>query len=110
MFAEMRDSYNHPSHPETPTEEEIIRRYACCSLLILDDLGAEQVRNTGWLEDRLYQIIGTRHQEQRQIIITSNLDLDQLASRLGQRIIDRLYEMVGIAGIVSLEGCPNLRE
>lgn len=110
MLAELRDTYNHSSHTETPTEQQVVDKYARCGLLIFDDLGAEQVRNTGWVEDRLYQIIGARHDELRPTVFTSNLSLAQLEARIGERVTWRIGEMVGRAGIVSLEGCPNLRE
>jgi len=109
MLAELRDTYNHPSYEETPTEQQVIGKYARSGLLILDDLGAEQVKSTGWLEDRLYQIIGERHAEERPTIFTSNLNLDALADRIGERITWRIAEMIG-DNIINMEGLPNLRE
>jgi len=105
LFAELRDTYN---REEGPTEAQVVGRYAACDLLILDDIGAEQVRNTEWVEDRLYQVIGSRHAEMRPTIFTSNLSLDQLAGRLGERVTWRIAEMVA-DNIVDLSGLPNLR-
>ena len=108
MLAELRDTYNHPRHEETPTEGQVVGKYAGAGLLILDDLGAEQVKGTGWVEDRLYQIIGERHAEQRPTIFTSNLSLDQLADKIGERITSRIEEMT-LGRIISLAGMPYLR-
>lgn len=109
MLAELRSTYNHPTHEDTLSEEEVIAKYARVRLLILDDLGAEQVKNTGWVEDRLYQIIGERHSELRPTIFTSNLNMDELAARIGDRVTWRIAEMVGKDNFIDMGACPNLR-
>ncbi|MDZ4248652.1 MAG: ATP-binding protein [Candidatus Nanopelagicales bacterium] len=110
MLAAFRDTYNHPSHADTPTEHDLIARYANAGLLVLDDLGAEQVKNSGWVEDRLYQVIGRRHANEMPTVITSNLSLQQLVDRVGERVVERIAEMVGPDGVINLDGLPNLRE
>ena len=109
LLAELRSTYNHPSHEDTQTEQEVIDKYAKCGLLILDDLGVEHVKDTGWLEDRLYQIVGTRHSEERPTVFTSNLTLDELQARLGERVTWRIDEMLEKTNIINMSGCPNLR-
>ena len=104
MLSELRDTYN-----TNQSEQKVIDKYAEAGLLILDDMGAEQVKNTGWVEDRLYQIIGERHDELRPTIFTSNLNLDQLAGRIGERVTWRIVEMVGKDNIIHVDG-PNLRD
>ena len=108
MLSELRSTYNRSRDDDTPTEQEVIDKYARADLLILDDLGAEQIKNTDWVGDRLYQIIGERHDELLPTLFTSNLPLDALAKRIGERITWRIVEMVGKANIVYLPG-PNLR-
>ncbi len=93
------------------TEAEIVERLATVGLLILDDLGAEQVREQGdgsWVADRLFQIIGKRHAEELPTIFTSNLNPEQLERRIGKRLAERIKEMCGRDHIVHVEG-PNLR-
>lgn len=105
MLSELRSTYNRSG--DDPTEQDVIDKYAQADLLLLDDLGAEQVKNTGWVEDRLYQIIGERHDNLRPTIFTSNLSIAQLATRIGERITWRIVEMVS-KNILHLTG-PNLR-
>ena len=62
-------------------------------LLHLDDLGAE--RATEWVLEQLYAIINARYEEQRSLVITTNLEPDQLAEQLGPRIVSRIWEMCG---------------
>lgn len=109
LLGELRGSYQKPEGKEGPGEQELIERYGTCPLLILDDLGAEQVRGTGWVEDRLYQIIGERHGNLVSTVFTSNLNLQELADRIGERVAWRILEMCGQERIVHLEG-PNLRD
>lgn len=105
LMSELRDTY----HRDDVSEGEVIREYSNAALLIMDDMGAEHVRETGWLEDRLYQIIGERHDEMRSTVFTSNLNLEQLASKVGERITWRIVEMCGQDHILAVKG-PNLRD
>mgnify|MGYP001569091183 CR=1 FL=1 len=108
LLGELRSTYNN-HREDAPTEKEIIQRYSGVRLLVLDDLGAEQVTGSGWVEDRLYQIIGQRHDEERFTIFTSNLSLVHLAKRIGERITWRILEMCGPEHVVEVKG-PNLRD
>ncbi|GAI94135.1 unnamed protein product, partial [marine sediment metagenome] len=58
------------------------------SLLVLDDLGAQH--GTDWATSKLDQIIDYRYINQKPLIVTSNLALEQLPAR----IMDRLREGV----------------
>jgi DNA replication protein DnaC len=71
--------------------EAVIDRYAFCRLLVLDDIGAESP--TDWVRDVLYQIIDTRYCHKLPTILTSNLPIAKLESRLSDRIADRIVEM-----------------
>jgi DNA replication protein DnaC len=62
-------------------------------LLHLDDLGAE--RATDWVLEQLYAIVNARYEEERSLVITTNLDPDQLAEQLGPRIVSRIREICG---------------
>ncbi len=89
------------------SEERVIARYGRVPFLVMDDLGAEHVKGTGWVEDRLYQIIGMRHDDGLPTVFTSNMELGQLRERLGERVVWRIVELVG-KNIVHVVG-PNLR-
>lgn len=68
-----------------------------CSLLVLDDLGAERV--TEWTRDYLAGIIEARYDAEVPVIVTTNYPPSKLAARLGhddvvigQRLVSRLVE------------------
>lgn len=105
FLSELRDTYR----KDGGSELEVIKRYAEPDLLILDDLGAEHVKDSGWLEDRLYQLIGKRHSEMNDTIFTSNLSPVELGDRIGERNMWRIIEMCGSQRIVHVEG-KNLRQ
>jgi DNA replication protein DnaC len=62
-------------------------------LLHIDDVGAEN--RTDWALEQLYSIVNTRYEEQRSIIITTNLQPDELSEQIGARTVSRLIEMCG---------------
>lgn len=81
------------------TTEDLLSRYIDCDLLVLDDIGAEQV--TDWSASMLYRLVNERYNADKPIIVTSNYDLNGLSKRLttakddftSTRIISRLKEM-----------------
>lgn len=96
----IRASYDKHDSPH----EEALRRARTTSLLVLDDLGAE--RPTDWVQEQLYLIINERHDNRLDTVITSNLTLDQLADRIGERTIWRIAEM---CKVIEVKG-KNLRD
>ncbi|HEV2062400.1 MAG TPA: ATP-binding protein [Solirubrobacteraceae bacterium] len=62
-------------------------------LLHLDDLGAE--RATEWVLEQLYAIVNARYEEQRSLVITTNLEPHELVEQLGPRIVSRIGEVCG---------------
>ena len=105
LLSELRDTYRR----DDVSEADVIGKYTNVGLLILDDLGAEQVTGSGWVEDRLYQIVGGRHAEERLTVFTSNLSVEKLAKRIGERVTWRIVEMCGAGHIIKVTG-PNLRD
>jgi len=57
-----------------------------CSLLVLDDLGAE--KTTEWAGAKLDEIIDHRYVNGLPTIITSNLAMDQLLPRIADRLME----------------------
>lgn len=104
LLTELRATYD---RDKGPSEADLIEVYRSIGLLVLDDLGAEQVGRTGWLEDRLYQIVGARHAAMLPTVFTSNLTPAQLGDRLGERVMWRILELCG-PNVVEVVG-PNLR-
>ncbi|MFT9056765.1 MAG: ATP-binding protein, partial [Ethanoligenens sp.] len=52
------------------TEYETMRRYQTCDLLVIDDLGKQQV--TDWSLAQLFTILDGRYQDMRPVIVTTN--------------------------------------
>lgn len=74
--------------------EEVLDEVANVSLLILDDFGME--RHTQYMNEQIYEIINTRYKAQLPLIITTNLDKDDLENCDNlerKRIYDRINEM-----------------
>ena len=100
LLERIKKTFNKSWGYEEPTlsGEQILDLYYRTPLLILDDFGAGQI--TEWTVGVLYQIVNTRYNAGKPMIVTSNYDLKGLGERLsrqdefgGQRIISRLKEM-----------------
>jgi DNA replication protein DnaC len=71
---------------------DLFRRLSQVDLLHIDDVGTE--KTTEWVLEQLYSIVNERWQEQRSIVVTTNLDdRDQLREQVGARTVSRLSEM-----------------
>jgi DNA replication protein DnaC len=86
------------------TQERATDAAMCADLLLLDDLGADRV--TEWVVERVYSLVNARYEANRPTIVTSNAKLAELATRYGERVIDRLTEH---AEVVRLAG-KNVRK
>ena len=72
---------------------DLIDRLTSVDLLHLDDLGAE--RQTDWVLEQLYSIVNARYEDQKAIVVTTNLQPDQLTEQIGARTVSRIVEMCG---------------
>jgi len=88
----VRETYRRDS-PET--ERQAIKSFADPDLLIIDEVG--QQRGTDDEKVLLFDIINTRYEAMRPIIVISNLDLEGIKGYLGERAFDRLREGGGRA-------------
>jgi DNA replication protein DnaC len=71
---------------------DLFRRLSQVDLLHIDDVGAE--KSSEWVLEQLYAIVNERWQQQRSMLVTTNLtDRDQLREQLGDRTVSRLTEM-----------------
>lgn len=59
-------------------------------LVVLDDFGAEYVKQGGMVEALVDELIWTREAEMLPTVITTNLTLDELRTKLSDRLVDRL--------------------
>lgn len=107
LLARIRETYN---QQDKEAEIDIIRSLEKSSLLILDDLGAEQ--KTDWSTAMLYQIIDARYRSGKPLILTTNLSLEQLQDKLTSGdTIDRTYDRIAeICLPIHVKGKSNRTE
>lgn len=77
-------------------DADLTRRLMACGLLVIDDLGKESP--TQYACERLFEIVDTRYNSMRPIIVTSNYSRGEIARKLtegdvGKSIASRLSEM-----------------
>ncbi len=86
-----------------PEAQDRSMRARGARLLIIDDLGAEFSSDgwKSWLED----VLGARYANSGRTVLTTNLDVEGLRTRIGQRLVDRVREgtVYGVAG-------PSMRQ
>ena len=95
LLKEIQNSFN----PVSQTSElNVLAPVYEAEVLVLDELGAS--KPTDWVRDTMMQIIGTRYNNSRLTIFTTNyLDArraladETLEDRIGARLRSRLYEM-----------------
>jgi DNA replication protein DnaC len=95
LLKEIQDSYNHISKT---SELRVLAPVYQTEVLVLDELGAS--KPTDWVRDTMTQIIGTRYNDRKLTIFTTNfLDArraptdETLEDRIGVRLRSRLFEM-----------------
>lgn len=72
--------------------EAEFRSYRNANLLLIDDLGAER-KPTEFTEEINFRLINWRYEHHLPTLLTSNVTLPELATRLGDRVTSRLAEM-----------------
>lgn len=91
LLGRIRHTYSDVSQYE---EEQVMKELYDVDLLIIDDLGKE--KPTEWVEEKLYTVINERYENYRPIVVTSNLELEEIEQRLencGGAIVSRIIEM-----------------
>lgn len=69
-------------------EQDILEYVKTCDLLIIDDLGVESIKP--FVKEKLFNLIDTRYRSEKPLIITSNLNIEGIASAFGDRVADRI--------------------
>jgi len=102
LLKEIQGSYNSLSQT---SELKVLKPIFEAEVLILDELGASNT--TDWVRDTMMQIIGTRYNERKLTIFTTNYfderhsERDEtLEDRIGARLRSRIYEMCKTVQIV----------
>ena len=78
----LRFSYDSPE----ATFEQRFDEIRNMALLVLDDLGTQNA--TPWAQEKLYQIINHRYVARLPMVVTTNLDLDEIDGRIRSRLKD----------------------
>jgi DNA replication protein DnaC len=87
LLNEIRDT-----HRAERSHVDLLDRLAAIDLLHIDDVGAE--RTTDWVLEELYSIVNARYEDQRSMVITTNiLDREALCEQITERTVSRLTEM-----------------
>jgi len=84
---------------------EFFRHLSEVDLLHLDDLGAQ--RRTDWVLEQLYSIVNERWQQERSIVVTTDVELGELREQVGRRTVSRIFGICGDP--IPLMG-PDMRE
>ncbi len=90
LLAEIRTTFD--ASAERPYLA-LLDRLAEVDLLHIDDLGAE--RTSDWVLEQLYAIVNARYEEERSIVVTTNLEPTALAEQITRRTVSRLHEICG---------------
>jgi DNA replication protein DnaC len=72
---------------------DFFRRLTSVELLHIDDLGAE--KRSDWVLEQLYAIVDERYVTNRAMVVTTNLDNEDLEEQIGARTVSRLAEICG---------------
>ena len=70
---------------------DLLDRLTSVDLLHIDDVGAE--KTSPWVLEQLYAIVNARYEDERSVVITTNLERDELAEQINERTVSRLEEM-----------------
>ena len=98
----IRETFNKTSE----TEYDFLERLSNIDFLFIDDFGTEIVTKNNqdiWLQEKVFEVINKRYNNNKPIIFTSNYSLRQLYEERGiaDKTIDRINEM---CEIMKLEG------
>ena len=78
LLAMLRDTYD----DDAPYSlNELIDRLCAVDLLHIDDVGAEQTSD--WVLEQLYTIVNTRYEDDRAVLLTTNLGDEELRAQIG---------------------------
>ncbi len=91
LLARIRRTYD--SEPGEDSYLPFFERLTAVDLLHIDDLGAE--KRSDWVLEQLYALVNERYEAQRSMLVTTNLDQQELEEQIGPRTVSRLVEICG---------------
>jgi DNA replication protein DnaC len=79
-------------HRADRSHVNLLDRLTAVDLLHVDDIGAQ--RTNDWVLEELYSIVNARYEDQRSMVITTNIDnREALCEQITARTVSRLTEM-----------------
>lgn len=72
-------------------ENDVLNYVTTCDMLIIDDFGVE--KSTEFVVEKVFTLIDARYRAKKPVIITTNLNLNDITAKFNNRIGDRLAEM-----------------
>jgi DNA replication protein DnaC len=92
MLDSLRSSYD----SEDTRFEERFDEIRNAPLLVLDDFGTQNA--TAWAQEKLFQIVNYRYINKLPLVVTTNLDMEEIEARIRSRLMDpELVSAVRIA-------------
>jgi DNA replication protein DnaC len=98
LLAEIRTTFDDDSQR---SYTDLLDRLTGVDLLHIDDVGAE--KTSPWVLEQLYALINTRYEEERAVVITTNLERDDLAEQINERTVSRLEEMCEVLPVTGAD-------
>jgi DNA replication protein DnaC len=74
-------------------EKDVFDSLETVPLLLFDDVGKEQPQDSRFTQRVYYNVIDGRYHRDLPMVLTSNLDMAELAGYIGEASVDRLVEM-----------------
>jgi DNA replication protein DnaC len=107
LLARIRRTYD--EEPGEDTYSAFFQRLTSVDLLHVDDFGAE--KRSDWVLEQLYALVNERYEDERSVMLTTNLTVDKLEDQIGARTVSRLTEtceQVALFGVDRrLENAPH---
>jgi DNA replication protein DnaC len=107
LLARIRRTYD--AEPDGDSYSTFFERLTTVDLLHIDDFGAE--KRSDWVLEQLYALVNERYEDERSILLTTNLTVDKLEDQIGRRTVSRLTEtceQVALFGVDRrLENSPH---
>lgn len=97
LLARIRRTYDSEAGGESYLS--FFEQLTSVDLLHIDDLGAE--KRSDWVLEQLYALVNERYDAERSILVTTNLELEELETQIGARTVSRLSQ---ICDLVELRG------
>lgn len=88
LLARIRRTYD--VEPDGDSYSMFFERLTSVDLLHIDDFGAE--KRSDWVLEQLYALVNERYEDERSIMLTTNLTVDRLEEQIGGRTVSRLIE------------------